>query len=67
LRTRQRHRSAASSCGGIISDDHGDLPATGPPWSLLHDLPDVVRCDAVAFFELDSGRQAGRLTQAILA
>jgi DNA-binding CsgD family transcriptional regulator len=52
---------------GIISDDRGDPPAAGLPWSLLRDLTDVVRCDAVSFFELDSGRQAGGFTQDIPA
>jgi DNA-binding CsgD family transcriptional regulator len=52
---------------GIISDDRGDPPAAGLPWSLLHDLTDVVRCDAVSFFELDSGRQATGFAQDIPA
>jgi DNA-binding CsgD family transcriptional regulator len=52
---------------GIISDDRGDPPAAGLPWSLLRDLTDVVRCDAVSFFELDSGRRAGGFTQNIPA
>jgi DNA-binding CsgD family transcriptional regulator len=52
---------------GIISEDRDDLPAAGLPPSLLRDLTDVVRCDAVAFFELDSGRQAGGFTQDIPA
>jgi DNA-binding CsgD family transcriptional regulator len=43
---------------GIISDDRSDLPAAGLPRSLLDDLTDVIRCDAVSFAELDSGRQA---------
>jgi hypothetical protein len=42
---------------GIISDDRSDLPAAGLPRSLLDDLTDVIRCDAVSFAELDSGRQ----------
>jgi len=50
---------------GIISDDRGDPPAAGLPWSLLRDLTDVVRCDAVSFFDLDSGRQGGGFTQDI--
>src|ERR1700751_3315912 len=52
---------------GIISDVRDDLPAAGLPPSLLRDLTDVVRCDVVAFFELDSGRQAGGFTQNIPA
>jgi DNA-binding CsgD family transcriptional regulator len=52
---------------GIISDDHDDLPAAGLPRSLLRDLTDVVRCDAVSFFELDSSRQASGFGQYIPA
>jgi DNA-binding CsgD family transcriptional regulator len=52
---------------GIISDDRGDPPAAGLPWSLLGDLTDVVRCDAVSFFGLDSGRQADGFQQDIPA
>jgi DNA-binding CsgD family transcriptional regulator len=43
---------------GIVADDRDDLPAAGLPSSLLSDLMSVVRCDVVAFFGLDSGRQA---------
>ena len=42
---------------GIVTDDRGDLPAAGLPDSLLADLMTVVRCDVVAFFGLDSGRE----------
>ncbi|HTQ94245.1 MAG TPA: helix-turn-helix transcriptional regulator [Streptosporangiaceae bacterium] len=52
---------------GIISDDHDDLPAAGLPRSLLRDLTDVVRCDVMSFFELDSGRQATGFMQDIPA
>ena len=43
---------------GIVTDDRGDLPAAGLPDSLLADLMNVVRCDVVVFFGLDSGREA---------
>jgi DNA-binding CsgD family transcriptional regulator len=43
---------------GIVAGDRGDLPATGLPDSLLSDLMTVVRCDVVAFYGLDSARQA---------
>jgi DNA-binding CsgD family transcriptional regulator len=52
---------------GIISDDRGDPPAAGLPWSLLRDLTGVVRCDALSFFELDSSSQEGAFTQHIRA
>ena len=52
---------------GIISDDRSDIPAEGLPWSLLGDLTDVVRCDAMSFFALDSGRQATGFMQAVPA
>jgi DNA-binding CsgD family transcriptional regulator len=52
---------------GIISDDRSDLPAAGLPWSLLGELTDVVRCDAVSFAELDSGRQAHGFLQHVPA
>jgi DNA-binding CsgD family transcriptional regulator len=42
---------------GIVTDDRGDLPAAGLPDSLLADLMSMVRCDVVAFFGLDSGRE----------
>jgi DNA-binding CsgD family transcriptional regulator len=52
---------------GIISDDRSDLPAAGLPRSLLDDLTDVVRCDAVSFAELDSGREAHEFIQDVPA
>jgi DNA-binding CsgD family transcriptional regulator len=52
---------------GIISDDHDDLPAAGLPQSLLRDLTEVVRCDAVSFAGMDSSRQAHGFLQAIPA
>jgi len=44
---------------GIVSDHRADLPAEGglPP-SLLADLMGQIRCDAVTFFGMDSGRRA---------
>jgi DNA-binding CsgD family transcriptional regulator len=48
---------------GIIGDDRGDPPPEGLPWSLLSDLTDVVRCDAVSFFDLDSRHQTGGFSQ----
>jgi hypothetical protein len=48
---------------GIISDDRGDLPAEGLPLSLLCELTDVIRCDALSFFLLDSARQANGFMQ----
>jgi DNA-binding CsgD family transcriptional regulator len=52
---------------GIISDDRSDLPAAGLPPSLLCDMADVVRCDAVSFSELDSDRQAHGFMQGVPA
>jgi DNA-binding CsgD family transcriptional regulator len=52
---------------GIIGDDRGDPPVSGLPWSLLDDLTGVIRCDAVSFFDLDSGRQGSEFTQDIPA
>jgi DNA-binding CsgD family transcriptional regulator len=43
---------------GIVTGDRSDLPAEGLPLSLLADLTDLVRCDAVSFFTLDSGARA---------
>jgi hypothetical protein len=45
---------------GIIGNDRGDPPVSGLPWSLLDGLTGVIRCDAVSFFDLDSGRQGAR-------
>jgi DNA-binding CsgD family transcriptional regulator len=43
---------------GIVSADRADLPAEGLPLSLLADLMGQIRCDAVTFFGMDSGRRA---------
>jgi DNA-binding CsgD family transcriptional regulator len=43
---------------GIVSDDRPDLPAgDGLPPSLLADLTDQIRCDAVSFSGFDSTRE----------
>ena len=53
---------------GIVSDARADLPAEeGLPPSLLSDLKDQIRCDAVMFAGMDSGRQAYWFGQAIPA
>ena len=51
---------------GIVSDDRSDVPAEGglPP-SLLADLMGQIRCDAVWFGDLDSGRQESWFLQAM--
>jgi DNA-binding CsgD family transcriptional regulator len=51
---------------GIVNDDRVDLPETGLPWSLLTDLMDQIRCDALAFFAIDSGRKATSFSQDVL-
>ncbi len=48
---------------GIVGDDRGDIPEAGLPWSLVTDLMGQIRCDAVAFFAVDSGRKAISFTQ----
>ena len=50
---------------GIVSDHRADLPAEGLPPSLLVDLMGQIRCDAVTFFGMDSGRRAYRFGQDI--
>ena len=53
---------------GIVSDARANLPAEeGLPPSLLSDLKDQIRCDAVMFAGMDSGRQAYWFGQAIPA
>jgi DNA-binding CsgD family transcriptional regulator len=42
---------------GMFSDHRADLPAVGLPPSLLGDLADQVRCDALAFVGFDSDRR----------
>jgi DNA-binding CsgD family transcriptional regulator len=42
---------------GIVTDDRPDLPADGLPPSLLAELKDLIRCDELSFFGLDSDRQ----------
>jgi DNA-binding CsgD family transcriptional regulator len=51
---------------GIVSQDRPDVPASGglPP-SLLDDLAGQIRCDALHFFGMDSGRRAYWFAQAI--
>jgi hypothetical protein len=44
---------------GIFSDHRADLPAAGLPPSLLSDLMDQVRCDALSFAGYDSDRRTG--------
>jgi DNA-binding CsgD family transcriptional regulator len=48
---------------GMVGDDRSDIPEAGLPWSLLTDLMDQIRCDALAFFAVDSGRKAIWFTQ----
>ena len=41
----------------IVSEERTDLPARGLPFSLLSDLKDLIRCDAVIFEGFDSARR----------
>jgi DNA-binding CsgD family transcriptional regulator len=43
---------------GIVSDDRSDLPAEGLPPSLLAELTDLIRCDVLSVFGLDSSEQS---------
>jgi DNA-binding CsgD family transcriptional regulator len=52
---------------GIVSDYRSDLPAAGLPLSLLAELADLVRCDAVEFVGQDTPRQMGWFDQFIPA
>jgi DNA-binding CsgD family transcriptional regulator len=51
--------SEADLCrlAAIVTAEREDLPAQGLPLSLLRDLMDQIRCDAVTFCGRDSGRQ----------
>jgi DNA-binding CsgD family transcriptional regulator len=50
----------------IVSEDRPDLPAeVGLPLSLLADLKDQIRCDAVSFEGLDSNQRANWFWQEI--
>ena len=51
---------------GIVKDDRSDLPEAGLPWSLLADLMDQIRCDSLAFFAMDSSRNAFSFSQDVL-
>ena len=51
---------------GIVGDDRSDLPGAGLPWSMLTDLMDQIRCDALAFFAMDSSRNAIPFSQDVL-
>jgi hypothetical protein len=52
---------------GIVRDDRGDLPPDGLPLSLLAELTDQIRCDAVTFSGQDPYRQEIRFTQDVPA
>jgi hypothetical protein len=52
---------------GIANDDRSDLPAQGLPRSLLADLAELVRCDAVSFLTLDSRAQTAGVDQSFPA
>jgi len=43
---------------GIVNGHREDLPPDGLPWSLLHDLMGLIRCDVVSFTGVDTTRQA---------
>src|SRR5262249_35550235 len=43
---------------GIVNGHREDLPPDGLPWSLLHDLMGLIRCDLVSFTGVDTTRQA---------
>ena len=42
---------------GVVTDERADVPAEGLPPSLLTELKDLIRCDQVSFFRMDSSRQ----------
>jgi DNA-binding CsgD family transcriptional regulator len=50
---------------GIVADDRVDLPAEGLPPSLLSEMTDLIRCDAVSFVGRDSSRQMNWFAQDI--
>lgn len=51
---------------GIVSQDRPDVPPKeGLPPSLLDDLTRQIRCDALTFFGIDSGRQTYWFAQAL--
>ena len=50
---------------GIVSERRADLPAHGLPLSLLSDLKDQLRCDAISFEGFDSGRQQALFGESI--
>src|SRR5919201_1539201 len=49
----------------IVSEDRGDPPAEGLPFSLLRDLTEVVGCDFLSFFALDSRRRVSVFGQGV--
>jgi len=50
---------------GIVSERRADLSARGLPLSLLSDLKDQLRCDAISFEGFDSGRQRALFGESI--
>jgi hypothetical protein len=42
---------------GVVTDERADVPAEGLRPSLLTELTDLIRCDQVSFFAMDTSRQ----------
>jgi DNA-binding CsgD family transcriptional regulator len=49
----------------IVTDERADVPAEGLPPSLLIELADLIRCDQLSFFGMDSARQETSFMQEI--
>ena len=50
---------------GIVTDERAEVPAEGLPPSLLTELTDLIRCDQLSFFGMDSKRQETSFMQEI--
>ena len=50
---------------GIVADERADMAAEGLPPSLLTELADLIHCDQLSFFEMDSNRQETPFLQEI--
>jgi len=50
---------------GIVTDERAEVPTEGLPPSLLTELTDLIRCDQLSFFGMDSKRQETSFMQEI--
>jgi DNA-binding CsgD family transcriptional regulator len=59
-------REVRTMLGIVTCPDDSAGGLDGPfPWSMLHGLRDLIRCDGISFFQLDSGQQTISMLQGL--